>query len=51
MYSYKVDKLTGNVLTDVVDKFNHYIDAIRYALNDMISQKGGSGILLRKRRR
>lgn len=51
MYSYKVDKLTGNVLTDVVDKFNHYIDAIRYALNDMISQKGGAGILLRKRRR
>lgn len=51
MYSYKVDKLTGNVLTDVVDKYNHYIDAIRYALNDMIAQKGGPGILLRRRRR
>ena len=40
MYSYKVDRLSGDVLTDVVDKWNHYIDAIRYALNAMIQGKG-----------
>jgi phage terminase large subunit len=40
MYSYKVDRLTGDIKTDVVDKWNHYIDAIRYALNQMIQGKG-----------
>ncbi|CAM33107.1 terminase large subunit [Salmonella phage Vi II-E1] len=49
MYSYKVDKLTGNVLTDIVDAFNHYWDAVRYALNDHIVQRG-SGMLIRRRR-
>lgn len=49
MYSYKVDKLTGNVLTDIVDAYNHYWDAIRYALNDHIVQRG-SGMLIRRRR-
>lgn len=39
MYSYKVDRLTGDVLTTIVDAHNHYIDAIRYALQPMI---GGS---------
>lgn len=40
LYSYKVDRLTGDIKTDVVDKHNHYIDAIRYALNPMIQGKG-----------
>ncbi|HFU4543245.1 TPA: PBSX family phage terminase large subunit [Klebsiella variicola] len=40
MYSYKVDRLTGDVLTDIVDAFNHYIDATRYALSPMIKRKG-----------
>ena len=35
-YSYKVDKRTDEVLPDIEDKYNHYIDAIRYALNKMI---------------
>jgi phage terminase large subunit len=38
LYSYKVDRLTGDVLTDVVDLNNHYIDAIRYALAPMIKR-------------
>lgn len=38
-YNYKVDKLTGNVLTDIVDAHNHYWDAVRYALGDMIVQR------------
>lgn len=32
LYSYKVDKLSGEVLPEIVDAFNHCIDAIRYAL-------------------
>lgn len=32
LYSYKTDKLSGDVLPELVDKHNHCIDAIRYAL-------------------
>lgn len=32
LYSYKTDRHTGDVLTDIVDDNNHYIDALRYAL-------------------
>lgn len=39
-YSYKVDKLTGDVLPIIIDDHNHYIDAIRYALNPLIQRKG-----------
>lgn len=36
LYSYKVHKQTGEILPDIVDKHNHYIDAIRYALAPLI---------------
>lgn len=36
LYSYKVDRLTGDVLPVLVDANNHYIDAARYALAPMI---------------
>jgi len=39
MYSYKVDRLTGDVLPDIVDKHNHYIDSIRYGISPLIQQK------------
>lgn len=42
-YSYKVDKHTKEVLPILVDKWNHYIDALRYALADYI--KGEVSIL------
>ena len=42
-YSYKVDKRTEEILPVPEDKHNHYIDALRYALNDYI--KGGVSIL------
>lgn len=32
LYSYKTDRHTGDVMTDIVDAHNHYIDALRYAL-------------------
>jgi len=31
LYSYKTDKLTGNVIPMLEDKYNHVIDALRYA--------------------
>ena len=31
LYQYKVDKQTGEVLRIPVDKFNHFIDALRYS--------------------
>lgn len=40
LYSYKVDRLTGDILPDVVDDNNHLIDAIRYALAPMITRSG-----------
>src|SRR5690606_13485099 len=43
-YSYKVDRLTGDVLTDIVDKNNHYIDSIRYALAPLIKRRSSGGM-------
>lgn len=36
LYSYKVDKRTGDVLPEIVDKHNHCWDAIRYAAGPLI---------------
>lgn len=38
-YSYKVDRQSGRVTNNVVDAYNHYIDAVRYALNRLIKRK------------
>jgi phage terminase large subunit len=40
LWSYKKDRLTGDVLTDLVDKHNHTWDAIRYGLEPMIKRTG-----------
>ena len=50
LYSYKVDRLTGDVLTKIVDAHNHYIDACRYALAPMI-KKRTTGLALSRHRR
>lgn len=42
-YSYKVDRLTGDVLTTIVDDWNHCFDAIRYSLDALITN--GTSIL------
>jgi phage terminase large subunit len=42
-YSQKVDRKTGQVLPEIVDRYNHAIDAIRYALQPLISAKGKVG--------
>ena len=40
LYSYKTDRLSGDILPVVVDAHNHYIDAIRYALEPLIKHRG-----------
>ncbi len=40
LYSYKVDRVTGDVLPVVVDRHNHGIDALRYALDGYIRGAG-----------
>lgn len=39
LYSYKVDRLTGDVLPVIVDANNHYIDAIRYAVAPLVRRR------------
>lgn len=51
MYSYKVDRLTGDVLPKIVDDWNHYIDAIRYAIDPLIAKKKQASVYIPKRKR
>ena len=46
LYSYKRDRLTGDVLPVVVDAHNHGWDAVRYALAPMIRKRGSNYSLL-----
>ena len=39
LYSYKVDRHTGEIRPEPVDAMNHYIDAIRYALAPIIKKR------------
>lgn len=39
LYSHKVDRLSGDILTDLVDEHNDCIDALRYALEPMIRMR------------
>jgi len=44
LYSYKVDRLTGDITPKIVDLHNHYIDAIRYAIQPVISARAAPSI-------
>ena len=44
LYSFKVDRITGDVLPIIVDKWNHAIDALRYALDGYIRGRGAMKI-------
>lgn len=46
LYSYKVDRYTSDVLPQIIDAHNHYIDAIRYALAPLIRRQGGGFVAL-----
>ena len=39
LYSYKVDRNTGDIMPVIMDAHNHYIDALRYALEPMIKKR------------
>jgi len=39
MYSYKVDRLTGDVTSKIEDAHNHGWDAVRYAVEPMITRR------------
>ena len=47
LYSFKRDKVTGEILPVIVDKWNHYIDAIRYGLDQYIQRRGTLGLFAR----
>lgn len=40
LYSYKVDRLTGDILPVLVDANNHWIDATRYSIAPLIKMDG-----------
>lgn len=44
LYSYKTDRLSGDVLPDVTDKHNHLWDAVRYGLENWIQASTSLGI-------
>ena len=44
LYSYKTDRLTGDVLPIVLDKHNHMWDLFRYALAPMIRKRKEVGV-------
>lgn len=45
LYSHKKDRLTNDILPDIVDRHNHAWDAIRYGLSPIIKRKGNVGAL------
>ncbi|MDH2321597.1 PBSX family phage terminase large subunit [Providencia rettgeri] len=49
LYSYKTDRITGEVLPVILDANNHCWDAVRYGLDGYITQKSVVGMLVRKR--
>ena len=44
LYSYKVDRVTSEVLPIILDKWNHGWDAIRYGLDGFIQRRGAMGV-------
>lgn len=45
LWSYKVDARSGDILPIVVDKHNHIMDALRYALEPMIKPRVRAGFI------
>lgn len=48
-YKYKVDRLSGDVLRDLVDANNHLIDALRYAVESIMRSRSKSRVFSRKK--
>lgn len=41
LYSYKIDRLSGDILPVIIDSHNHGIDSLRYALEPIMRSKKG----------
>lgn len=39
LYSYKVDQRSGDITTDILEKYDHCQDAIRYAIEPLLKRK------------
>lgn len=50
LYSYKVDRHSGDILPTIVDAYNHALDSLRYALEPIMKKKNAPAGLLLKRR-
>ena len=48
MYKYKTNKVTGDITTELEDKFNHSWDAVRYALEPIIPSSSKGSVTVRK---
>ena len=44
LWSYKKDRLTGDVLPVVIDANNHYMDALRYALTPLMRRREANSV-------
>lgn len=47
LYSYKVDRLSGDIMPKIDDANNHYIDALRYALVPLMKRRSASKVIVR----
>ena len=47
LYSHKTDRLTGDIMPELVDANNHGPDALRYALAPMIKSTGAKKMVVR----
>lgn len=45
LWSYKTDRLTGDVLPVLLDKNDHTMDALRYALNPLIKRRTATQVM------
>jgi len=46
LYSYKTDRLSGDILPSIVDANNHFIDALRYAISPLIKARSAGKAIL-----
>lgn len=49
LYSYKIDQRSGDILPVIVDKWNHGIDALRYALEPLMKSNRPTILIGRRR--
>ena len=47
LYSYKIDRLSGDILPVIADENNHYIDALRYALVPLMKRRSATKAVVR----